>query len=42
MSKFAFSTRKKIGEKETAKRGRVTKSQKKQDGRAAKKRRRKF
>mmetsp|Transcript_14965 Transcript_14965/g.31785 ORF Transcript_14965/g.31785 Transcript_14965/m.31785 type:complete len:831 (-) Transcript_14965:109-2601(-) len=41
MSKFAFSTRKKVGEKNTAKQGRKQQNQQK-DGRAAKKRRRKF
>lgn len=40
MSKFAYSTRKKMGEKTTAKHGR-SKSNKLKDGRAAKKRRRK-
>jgi protein SDA1 len=43
MSKFAFSTRKKIGEKGTAKMGRKQKQMGRgNDGRAAKKRRRKF
>lgn len=41
MSKFAFSTRQKVGEKNTAKQGRKQANQQK-DGRAAKKRRRKF
>ena len=41
MSKFSFSTRKKLGEKGTAKQGRKQKS-KMNDGRASKKRRRKF
>jgi hypothetical protein len=41
MSKFAYSTRKKAGEKGTAKQGRA-KDSKLKDGRAAKKRRRKF
>lgn len=40
MSKFAYSTRKKMGEKATAKHGR-SKTNKLKDGRAAKKRRRK-
>jgi len=40
MSKFAFSTRQKLGEKNTAKRG--TKFKKKDNGQGAKKRRRKF
>lgn len=41
MSKFSFETRQKIGEKSTAKQGRKTKNKVKNDGRAAKKRRRK-
>ena len=41
MSKFAWGTRKKAGEKNTAKQGRA-KDSKLKDGRAAKKRRRKF
>lgn len=40
MSKFSFATRTKLGEKETAKHGRKTKNKVKNDGRAAKKRRR--
>jgi len=41
MTKFSFSTRSKIGEKNTAKQGRKNDNRVK-DGRAAKKRRRKF
>lgn len=42
MSKFAYSTRQKVGEKNTAKRGKKFKGKKVEDGGKSKKRRRKF